>query len=352
MEVNSIVFNPGASAFRIKAPTQADSLTISGTGIVNNSEITQTFRSLGQGMISFTNSATAGSQTLLGGGDADNVGIIAFYGTSNAGAATLTNFGDVGVNLVEFYDASTAANANFVLSIGGGVVFGDNATANNARFTLRRAPLYMLGPFVTFSSHSTAGQAAFDIEATGRVFFTLFSSAGSATFVNKGGKIGALGGLVEFLNNSGAGSATFTCDGSTESGGAGGSVAFTDSGKGESAILIANGGVNGGNGGKISFESQGNAVQSQVKIFGNGTLDVSSLDQVFPTTIGSIEGDGQVLMGSLKTLTIGTNNRRTTFSGVISGQGSLGERRHRDSHPDRSQYLHGFYYCERRHINC
>jgi hypothetical protein len=87
-EVNSIVFNAGANAFRIKAPTQAASLTISGNGIVNNSTITQTFRALGQGMISFTNSATAGNQTFFQTGDEDSIGIIAFYGKSNAGAAT------------------------------------------------------------------------------------------------------------------------------------------------------------------------------------------------------------------------------------------------------------------------
>src|SRR5207237_89264 len=76
VEVGSIVFNPGASAFTIAFPggdTDDEHLTISGSGIINNSGILQSFNISGVGYgsgqdtnaIIFTNSATAGSLTQI-----------------------------------------------------------------------------------------------------------------------------------------------------------------------------------------------------------------------------------------------------------------------------------------------
>src|SRR5438105_4819174 len=68
-EVNSIVFSPGASAFTITAnPTST--LTLSGTGVANNSAIEQDFVAAADQTgsleaLSFLNSATAGSQTVF-----------------------------------------------------------------------------------------------------------------------------------------------------------------------------------------------------------------------------------------------------------------------------------------------
>src|SRR5215216_6403150 len=56
-EVEGIVFNPGADAFMINA---TEPLTISGTGITNNSGVTQTFvADTGPEPITFVHSATA-----------------------------------------------------------------------------------------------------------------------------------------------------------------------------------------------------------------------------------------------------------------------------------------------------
>jgi len=56
--VDSIVFNPGASAYTIRA---AFDLNLDGLGIINNSGVTQSFIvSQGPGNINFQNSATAG----------------------------------------------------------------------------------------------------------------------------------------------------------------------------------------------------------------------------------------------------------------------------------------------------
>jgi fibronectin-binding autotransporter adhesin len=55
-------------------------------------------------------------------------------------------------------------------------------------------------------------------------------------------------------------------------------------------------------------------------VFGNGTLDISAHSGALTT--GSIEGDGQVLLGA-RNLTVGVNNLSTLFSGVIQNIGSL-----------------------------
>ena len=57
-----------------------------------------------------------------------------------------------------------------------------------------------------------------------------------------------------------------------------------------------------------------------MKVFDNGYLDISGHQS--GVTIGSIEGSGNVFLGA-NNLTVGTNNINTSFSGVISGSGSL-----------------------------
>src|SRR6266487_3684965 len=70
-EVNEIVFEPGARAFSISSSTNANGvapqLTISGTGVTNNSGVEQNFVAVGGRsilpVIAFTNSATTGENT-------------------------------------------------------------------------------------------------------------------------------------------------------------------------------------------------------------------------------------------------------------------------------------------------
>jgi len=107
-EVNSIVFTPAASnphTIYALGPT----LTISGTGITNNSGVTQNFINY-FGSIVFSNSATAGSNVSIfnGGG-----GETAFLNTSTAGNVFILNFSTGGTT---FWDNSSAGSA----VIGGG----------------------------------------------------------------------------------------------------------------------------------------------------------------------------------------------------------------------------------------
>src|SRR5215471_6396612 len=70
MELNGIVFNPGASAFTIATNLQvAPQLTISGVGITNNSGVVQNFVLTNPAtQMFFINNATAGSLTAFTGG--------------------------------------------------------------------------------------------------------------------------------------------------------------------------------------------------------------------------------------------------------------------------------------------
>ena len=78
----------------------------------------------------------------------------------------------------------------------------------------------------------------------------------------------------------------------------------------------------GGTGGEIQF-SNDEENQSHVKHFGNGTLNVkfnSSGNQ--EVTIGSVEGDGLIVLDLQQKLIIGNNDLSTTFSGTISDSDS------------------------------
>ena len=144
-EVNGIAFSPGASAFTITSlPTSEGTiaLTISGTGISNQSGTGQNFvagaHQFKFGEINFTNSATAGSEITY---------------------TVITNFfpGAQGTRM-QFLDNSSAADATFVLqpsnSAGTGagqMNFAGNATAANATFSNQGS--------VTFLDSSTAANA-------------------------------------------------------------------------------------------------------------------------------------------------------------------------------------------------
>ena len=63
-----------------------------------------------------------------------------------------------------------------------------------------------------------------------------------------------------------------------------------------------------------------NSIDGQIELFGNGQLDMTQYPA--PLTIGSLEGDGLVLIGA-ENLTIGSNDLTTTFAGSIQGTGTI-----------------------------
>jgi autotransporter-associated beta strand protein len=346
-EVAAIVFNPGANSFKITADSrlaQTDvTLSISGAGIANNSGVTQNLVAGPSvngdgGIIKFLNAATAGDGTAL-----------TAFGSASDGA--------LGGSLIKFYDTSTASTASIVAegatgrddAGGGNVVFYNNATAANASFTATGSmALGGGGGEINFTDDSTAANASFTIEGgtngglEGEVDFSGNSSAATAQFT-------ASGGEINFFNNSTAADATFVLDGGgvffdafdenrpTAGNGVfiinggngsdppfGGSVTF-NGGTAGNATLIANSGTNGGDGGDINFFADDQS-EARIQLFGNATLTVffhsSGNGEV---TVGSIEGDGSIVLSTNQKLIVGSNDLSTTFSGTIEdfGSGSL-----------------------------
>ena len=176
-EVNGIVFNPGASAYTITT-SMSFTLTISGTGIVNNSGVTQNFvapisgpsGSFTLSRILFTNSATAGNSTLFtihgAAAEAINGGRITFRDNSTAGSATIISNGSshpaASGGHLHFEGTSSAGNATLIANGGvnggqrGSISFSGNSSGGTARVILLGTGTLQVGgdmlPGVTIGS--------------------------------------------------------------------------------------------------------------------------------------------------------------------------------------------------------
>ena len=102
-QLNGIIFNPGANSYSI---ANSAPLTISGTGITNNSGAPQSF--VASNSLTFTNSANLGNLLSF-----YNSGSISFRNSISAGTATFT---DNNNSVTNFYDSSTAGSATFTIN--------------------------------------------------------------------------------------------------------------------------------------------------------------------------------------------------------------------------------------------
>jgi autotransporter-associated beta strand protein len=351
-QVDSLVFNPGASAYTITATT-TQNLLVSGVGIVNDSGITQRLIAAGEdssgssGSIFFTNNASIGSLVTLV-SDSSSLSnrdgaLIAFFDNATAGFGNLiANGGSVSAangGNIKFYDSSSADHA--VLTVNGGIGNGnwgtmdfyDNSTAANA--TITNTGGGFLGGILTFRNNASAAQASianYGGNAYGdggaRTFFRGSSSAASAAIINYGGAgAGAFGGFTGFYDSASAANSIITCEGSGASalpGSDGGRVGFQGNSTASEATIIATSGVGQHilAGGQIDFVGNSNGGTARIAVFGNALLAI--YNHFAPgLTIGSLEGSGVVYLGS-NTLTIGSNNLSTEFSGVIRDGGPYG----------------------------
>lgn len=362
-QVDSIVFNAGASAFTITA-VQASKLGFSGAGITNNSSLAQNFVAaggdgVGTGKVIFTNSATAGNNTFFNnnGGTVWGAGggFTTFSDTSTAGNGTFINNGSAvqgpGGGFTTFSGTSTAGNGTFINNAGtssensGGTIFNYGANAGNGNFVNKGGTVSgASGGYTVFYDGSSASYGTFttdggtvDGASGGITIFHHSSDSGSGTFTTNGGTAsGASGGITMFRESSHADSGTFTTNGGAVSGASGGITIFEENSHADGGIfisnggtvdgasggstflgnsltgtslLIANGGLGGGQGGQIVLSGYSLAT---VQIFGNGSLNVGGSE----TTIGSLEGTGNVFLKA-PNLIVGSNDRSTIFSGVI-----------------------------------
>jgi autotransporter-associated beta strand protein len=323
VEVSAIDFTAGASAFTISALPRV-TLTISGTGVSNDSGIGQNFaasdNSSGAGAIVFMGSATAGDGNTYT-NNAHSTGLAAstqFFGTSNAGTSTIINtnpgqsFHTAG--FTGFFDQSSAANSTIINEVPrrGDVLdafpsitlFADNSTAGNAILIAQGSPHASGDTWseIDFYDQSTADHATITLEGggpvlggvAGTIFFDGTATAGNASITMEGAPPGANeAAFGHFLGSSTAGNAT---------------------------ILLENG---GGVGASLSFFSTTSGGEAAFTVNGNAVLDMQFHSQP-GMSVGSLAGDGIVHIGPLS-LTVGTNNLDTQFAGTIDdGTNSTG----------------------------
>ena len=259
-EVDSIVFAPAATNPYSITVNPNVTLTLSGSGVVNDSGSGQTFHIAGAQMI-FTNSASAGNATIEPDG-----GSINFSNHSTAGNALILPF--AGEDAVNFFDNSTAGSAQIdtTNAVGESVSFHDNSTAGTA--TIR------LGEFtvVSFLDHSSADNAIIIVGPT-------------LGFPN----------LIQFSDFSTAGNADIS--------GAGVDIIFSGSSKGGTAAI------------GLFFDFVEEVAS---------TLDISGHNAPGVTIGSLAGDESASVELGVNNLTVGTNNLSTTFAGTIQGmRGSL-----------------------------
>ena len=378
--MSNVTNDGGKFAFQTGGITEFRGLSKGGSGLSTN-RAGQVANAFGGGT-NFFDSAMAGSRQFINEGGLANGfgGVMSFLGNSDAENATFTNQGSSVASAKEggvlFFQASSKAGAatisndgSAISNLAGGAItqggrteFSGAASADHAAIT-NHAALQAAGSvgLTTFISNTaTAGQATIFNEGGtsvnafgGATFFSNGATAGQATIVNRGGSLaGGLGGNTGFSQNSTAGNATITAEGSDGISGLG-FVSFTDTSSAGSATLNANGAtaaggsrgvvdfrgnstaanatlfarsgsVAGAPGGRIQILSNGSGGTARAVLEAGGSLDISVLFAANPgTTIGSIEGAGNVFLGS-KRLTVGGNNLSTVFDGVIQDGGGGG----------------------------
>ena len=274
-EVNSIVFAPDAASFFFTL-IEAD-FHFTGAGIVNNSTQAQNFVALSicfschggypQGYY-FYNNATAGVNTFftLEGADQEEAfaGELSFLDSSTAGSAVVNN-----LDSDFFYSGTT--------------YFENNSSAEDAMII----------------NHGSSR-----LYENGTVYFEDDSTAGHALIINNAAvSAGGSGGYVRFEDFSNSDTSTIICEADSV-------------GSSDPASAWFEGAFGGGS-------SSGS---SRIILHGNGNMKVDGGYYTLDVTVGSIEGDGNILLGGFggdpKELTVGMNNRSTKFSGVIQDKSS------------------------------
>jgi autotransporter-associated beta strand protein len=332
--VAEISFAESADAYTIVLSTVTRSyystqLAFTGSGITNNSGVVQNFVAKtssrkDSGQIFFSGVASAGENVVItneGGNDAvfgEYGAFTAFWDSSTAAKATFINEGSSASGTIfggftNLINSSSAANATFI---------NNPATVSGAAagHTLIQTflPGGNLGTSTFIANPATVpgaegGWVEMDV---GTCAGTSFIANGATVADCQAGQIYAYG--AEY--GTGLGVATFIGNGGNGTNAQGGLIDVSNLPLSDQTVVIANGGTNGGLGGTILIEGDPVLDVPQFQVFGNGTLDLTNATGSI--TIGSLAGDGMVLLAG-HTLSVGSNNFDTTFSGVIQESGGV-----------------------------
>jgi autotransporter-associated beta strand protein len=182
--LDSIVFNPGASAYSIVFHGAID-----GAGIVNNSGIAQNIDSSAN--LAFSGNATAGEDVVYtNNGEAPPVAFATvFNNQANAGSATFINKGhspSADSAYMVFRDDTSAANSTIINesgdTYGARLDFQDNATAGSSSITLQP------GAILNFDNQATA-ENAIVIADGAKIIFQASSTGALARVILTGGSM-------------------------------------------------------------------------------------------------------------------------------------------------------------------
>ncbi|HYT66058.1 MAG TPA: autotransporter-associated beta strand repeat-containing protein [Vicinamibacterales bacterium] len=252
--------------------------------------------SLGSGDVSLSDTATlavTGSSTLT-----QNVNVSGAVGLSVAAGQTVAFNGFIGEDLggpssiVTVSGGGTARFGNAFNNYSGGTAVNGNST-------------------VVIGSDSALGVAGTDVAlGNATTAGTLSYTTGKSLSTNRTFTIGAGGGTIDT-----AGTAAIDVTGTTS-----GSGTFAKTGTGTLTLF----GVSTRTGNTIASDGVLRAGISDA--FGTGALQVGATATVdlngFNQAVGSLAGGGSVTLGTA-TLTAGSDNTSTLYSGAISGAGSL-----------------------------
>ena len=359
IQVRSIVFNAGASAYTVTASSPYN-LNFTGVGVTNSSSVIQNFVAPvdgagGSGGLFFSSGTTAGIQTVFTANGATlsgfSGGIILFNNNDLTGAASSAGGGTFTVNggagngasggYIGFNGKSKAGDSNVVYGTftayggavsganGGGIGFQDTATAGYGHFTVNGGNVLGAGGAnMNFNYGQAGGTASADhgnfvinggsVDAStapggynaGSVGFFGTSSAGSGTFyVNPSNAAGGNGGNLNFNDTSTAGAGSFTVNSNTVAGGDNGWLYFNNSATAGTGAFTVNGGSLSSTGGSTSFNDTTTA--------GNGTFTLNA-----GTVSGAYGGTVSFSNGTTSgTASAGSGTFNLNGSGVSSANG-------------------------------
>jgi len=183
--VGQLIFTETAGAYTLTIPNSANrSLTLSGSGIINNSGAAQTIANKRE--MTFDNSAGAGNATITNSGANATLN---FLDNSSAENATITN--STGGNLL-FSDSSSAGNANITLASGAAIVQA-TASLGNATIAIGNSTVYLW-------DQASAGHAAITVNSGGVLDFSAGASGGTAAVTLSGGNLYLEGSLAAGLS--------------------------------------------------------------------------------------------------------------------------------------------------------
>ncbi len=323
--LGAIVFGAGASAYTITMTAvlgETSYLAFYGAGITNNSGITQNVIAAKSAIsdsarIYFENSSSADENVVIT-NQASASGIAygaftSFDGSSTAGNATIINEGAAvsGTTWGGFTDLLYYSNAEAATFINNAGTVSGAAAGHTFVGT---SPPGNIGTSTFINNAATVpGAEGGWTEIDGGV-------SDGATFLAKGATVAdAQGGQVYAFGDDGY--STYTAEGGNGTNAQGGLIDVLYVPASTQTVVTANGGTNGGLGGTILIEDSADIPLPQFQVFGNSVLDLTNVtDPTMP--IGSLAGDGIVLLAG-HTLSIGSNNLNTTFSGVIQDSGAL-----------------------------